>query len=119
VTIEPSPDAGAAGATAVPKSATAGTCPSPDPFAKQATVGCAVLAGTAPDRATIGQLVIQLAKSGVFISPYVSTTTAASSTGTATAASERVAFTASVALTKRIYSNRYAGIGVPPAGGSR
>ncbi|MDX6240506.1 MAG: hypothetical protein QOG10_5326 [Kribbellaceae bacterium] len=117
VTIEPSPGVGAAGATAVPKSATAGTCPSPDPFTTQATVGCAVLAGTATDRAAVGQLVIRLAKSGVFIAPYISTTTATTSTSTSTAASERVAFTGSVSLTKRVYSNRYAAIGAPVSGG--
>jgi hypothetical protein len=117
VTIDPSPGVGAAGATAVPKSATAGTCPSPDPFTTQATVGCVVFAGTATDRATVGQLVILLAKTGVFIAPYVSTTTASASTSTSTAASDQVAFTASVALTKRIYSNRYAALGAPVSGG--
>ncbi|MDX6236915.1 MAG: hypothetical protein QOG10_1730, partial [Kribbellaceae bacterium] len=34
-----------------------------------------------------------------------------------TAASERVAFTGSVSLTKRVYSNRYAAIGAPVSGG--
>jgi hypothetical protein len=80
-------------------------------------VGCVVFAGTATDRATVGQLVIRLAKTGVFIAPYVSTTTATTSTGPPTAASERVAFTASVALTKRVYSNRYATFGAPVSGG--
>jgi hypothetical protein len=81
---------------------TATTCPAPDPFVRSTSVGCVTLTGTATDRAAIGLLVTRLSTSGVFVAPYVTTTS--------TADGAELTFTGSVAVTARVFSNRYADI---------
>jgi len=93
---QPGAKAGETGATA------ANACPAPNPFVKQASVGCVTLTGTAISRAVVGQFVIKLGSAGVFVAPYVTTTS--------TADGERVTFSGSVSVSKRVYSNRYADI---------
>jgi hypothetical protein len=83
-------------------SAAANACPAPNPFVRQASVGCVILTGTATSRAAVGQFVIKLGTAGVFVAPYVTTTS--------TADGERVTFSGSVSVSKRVYSNRYADI---------
>ena len=101
-----------AGTTSQPNQ-TAGpsTCPAPNPFVRKTAVGCVTLTGTATSRAAVGQLVSNLGRSGVFVAPYVTTT--------ATADGERVIFSGSVAVSKRVFSNRYADIDKLLAEGGR
>lgn len=74
-------------------------CPGPDPFATRPIVGCLNLTGSAVDRATVGRLVIALGKAGLFVEPFVSTTT--------TSGDQPVAFTGSVGLSPQAFSGRY------------
>jgi hypothetical protein len=97
-TIEGAQSAGKAGQS----STTANVCPAPNPFVRQASVGCVTLTGTATSRAVVGQFVIKLGAGGVFVAPYVTTTS--------TADGKRVTFSGSVSVSKRVYSNRYADI---------
>jgi Tfp pilus assembly protein PilN len=97
-TIDGAQPAAKAGQT----SAAANACPAPNPFVRQASVGCVTLTGTATSRAAVGQFVIKLGTAGVFVAPYVTTTS--------TADGERVTFSGSVSVSKRVYSNRYADI---------
>ncbi len=77
-------------------------CPAPNPFVRTKSVGCVTLTGTATSRATVGLLVTRLGATGVFVSPYVTTTS--------TADGAKLTFTGSVAVTAHVYSNRYADI---------
>jgi Tfp pilus assembly protein PilN len=86
-------------------------CPAPNPFVQQGSVGCVILAGTATSRAVVGQFVIKLGATGVFVAPYVTTTS--------TADGKRVTFSGSVSVSKRVYSNRYADIDALLATGGR
>jgi Tfp pilus assembly protein PilN len=90
--------AGKAGQT----STTSNVCPAPNPFVRQASVGCVTLTGTATSRAVVGQFVIKLGAGGVFVAPYVTTTS--------TADGKQVSFSGSVSVSKKVYSNRYADI---------
>jgi hypothetical protein len=83
-------------------STAASACPAPNPFVRQASVGCVILTGTATSRAAVGQFVIKLGAGGVFVAPYVTTTS--------TANGQRVTFSGSVSVSKSVYSNRYADI---------
>lgn len=74
-------------------------CPGPDPFNTRVVVGCVQLSGTAGSRAEVGDLVIALGHSGLFVEPFISTTT----TGDA----DRVTFSGSVGLSEKVYSGRY------------
>lgn len=78
-------------------------CPGPDPFNTRVVVGCVQLSGTASSRAEVGDLVIALGHSNLFVEPFISTTT----TGDA----EAVTFSGSVGLSEKAYSGRY---GEPP-----
>ena len=82
--------------------ATANVCPAPNPFVRQTSVGCITLTGTAISRAVVGQFVIKLGSGGVFVAPYVTTTS--------TADGKQVSFSGSVSVSKKVYSNRYADI---------
>jgi Tfp pilus assembly protein PilN len=82
--------------------ATANVCPAPNPFVRQTSVGCITLTGTATSRAVVGQFVIKLGAGGVFVAPYVTTTS--------TADGKQVTFSGSVSVSKKVYSNRYADI---------
>jgi len=75
-------------------------CPGPDPFNTLAVVGCVTLSGSAQSRRSVGDLVIGLGDSKLFVEPFISATTSADGTG--------VTFTGSVGLSERVFSNRYA-----------
>lgn len=107
--------AGAAGADAAdpdgPGRGVSATCPGPDPFRTLTMVGCVALVGSAPDRRTVAALVQALARDGLFVEPFVSTTTVSED--------EPVTFTGSVGLTPKAFTRRYdevAGLQLTPAG---
>jgi hypothetical protein len=81
-------------------SMTPSPCPGPDPFNIRAVVGCITLSGSAANRRAVGDLVIRLGDSALFVEPFISTTT--------TADGEKVIFTGSVGLSEQVFSNRYA-----------
>lgn len=76
------------------------TCPGPDPFNTRTVVGCIALSGTAASRAEVGELVTSLGRDGLFVEPFISTTT--------TADAAEVSFSGSVGLSSKVYSERYA-----------
>lgn len=93
-------------ATGAPGTAAAGdatTCPGPDPFNTRVVVGCVQLSGIAGSRAEVGDMVIALGHSGLFVEPFISTTT--------TGDTDRVTFSGSVGLSEKVYSGRYAAPG--------
>ena len=103
------PDAAGAGAPASSTTApaTGGTstagasvCPGPDPFQTETIIGCVTLSGTAVSRAEVGELVTRLGSMGLFVEPFISTTT--------TGDTASVTFSGSVGLSEKVYSNRYA-----------
>ncbi|MDI6911846.1 PilN domain-containing protein [Nocardioides sp.] len=75
-------------------------CPGPDPFNTRTVVGCVTLSGTAGSRAEVGDMVIALGASHLFVEPFISTTT--------TGDGEAVTFSGSVGLSEKVYSGRYA-----------
>lgn len=85
-------------------------CPGPDPFDTKTVVGCVTLSGTAATRAEVGQLVINLGDSDLFVEPFINTTT--------TADSADVSFSGSVGLSPKVYSKRYADLAAAMQGGS-
>lgn len=85
---------------AAPTAAAVSPCPGPDPFNTRTVVGCITLSGTAANRRTVGDLVIRLGDSKLFVEPFISTTT--------TADGEEVSFTGSVGLSEKVFSQRYA-----------
>jgi hypothetical protein len=89
----------AAVATTDGSTAGASVCPGPDPFQTETVVGCVTLAGTAVSRAAVGEFVTKLGSIGLFVEPFISTTT----TGDAQA----VTFGGSVGLSEKVYSRRY------------
>jgi hypothetical protein len=92
VTLAPPPDpGGTAGATSA--------CPGPDPYNTLVAIGCVQLAGTAGSRAEVGDMVIALGHSKLFVEPFISTTT--------TGDSDEVTFSGSVGLSEKVYSGRY------------
>jgi Tfp pilus assembly protein PilN len=93
VTVSGAAEAGAAPA------ADGSACPGPDPFNTRVVVGCVQLSGTASSRADVGALVIALSRSGLFVEPFISTTT--------TGDTEAVTFSGSVGLSEKAYSGRY------------
>ncbi|MFC7494326.1 MULTISPECIES: hypothetical protein [unclassified Nocardioides] len=90
----------AAGTPPATPDATTTGCPGPDPFATHPVIGCVMLSGTAPSRADVGELVIALGESKLFVEPFISTTT--------TADTSEVTFSGSVGLSDHLYSGRYA-----------
>jgi hypothetical protein len=86
----------AGGAAAVPAPA---TCPGPDPFNTRTAIGCVTLSGTAASRAEVGDLVISLGDVGLFVEPFISTTTTVDTTG--------VTFSGSVGLSRAAFSGRF------------
>ncbi len=89
----------AAPAPGTPTAGPGSGCPAPDPFTARPGVGCVTLAGSAANREDIGKLVSNLLGDDRFVNPFVSTTTVG--------ADGRVAFTATVGLTAKVYSGRY------------
>jgi len=100
------------GTTTTTTSGTAGgsACPGPDPFDTKTVVGCVTLSGTAASRAEVGQLVVNLGDSDLFVEPFINTTT--------TADSADVSFSGSVGLSPKVYSKRYAELADSLQGGS-
>ena len=92
ITLAPPPDPGATADTTSP-------CPGPDPFNTRVVVGCVQVSGTASSRAEVGDLVVALGHSGLFVEPFISTTTAGDS--------DDVMFSGSVGLSEKVYSGRY------------
>lgn len=97
VAVTIAPTTGAAGA-AVPAAASA--CPGPDPFNTRTVIGCVTLSGTAGSRAEVGDMVIALGASPLFVEPFISTTT--------TDDGQAVTFSGSVGLSEKVLSGRYA-----------
>ncbi|WP_028639102.1 hypothetical protein [Nocardioides sp. URHA0032] len=93
VTLAPPTDASGTTAT------TENPCPGPDPFNTRVVVGCVQISGTAGSRAEVGDMVIALGDSGLFVEPFISTTT--------TGDSDQVTFSGSVGLSEKVYSGRY------------
>jgi hypothetical protein len=85
------------GASAADPAASA--CPGPDPFNTRVVIGCVTLSGTAASRAEVGEMVVRLGDSGLFVEPFISTTTAADS--------DEVTFSGSVGVSEKAYSRRY------------
>ena len=108
VTVAPPvPVAGKTGAAAVPAKASGtaaglSACPGPDPFHTRPVAGCLTLSGSAANRRAVGDFVITLGGSALFVEPFISTTT--------TAAKEGVMFTGSVGMSPNLFSRRYADI---------
>ncbi len=75
-------------------------CPGPDPFNTRIVVGCVTLSGTAGSRAEVGDMVIALGASPLFVEPFISTTT--------TDDGQAVTFSGSVGLSEKVLSGRYA-----------
>jgi Tfp pilus assembly protein PilN len=103
ITVAPPTDAAAGAADTV------SACPGPDPYNTRVVVGCLQVSGTAGSRAEVGDMVIALGHSPLFVEPFISTTT----TGDA----EGVTFSGSVGLSEKVYSGRY-GTTVEPGGAS-
>lgn len=95
-------------ATSAVAAPSASACPGPDPFNTRVVVGCVTLAGIAPSRADVGEMVISLGRAGLFVEPFISTTT--------TGETAEVAFSGSVGLSEKVFSGRYAA--PVPAGGA-
>lgn len=118
VTPAPPPVPGATGGGVPPEGATAppsatgaapgvppapaSPCPGPDPFDTRPVIGCVTLAGSAATRADVGALVVRLGDDPAFVEPFISTTT--------TADEERVSFSGSVGLSRRLFTQRFADI---------
>lgn len=101
IAVTLAPDAGAAApAAGAPAAAGASICPGPDPFKTQTIIGCVTLSGTAASRAEVGELVTNLGSMGLFVEPFISTTTAGDAAP--------VSFSGSVGLSEKVFSNRYA-----------
>jgi hypothetical protein len=98
----PDADADAPAPTPTPEAAVVepSLCPGPDPFNTLTVVGCVTLSGSAQNRGAVGDLVIGLADSQLFVEPFITATTSADETG--------VTFTGSVGLSDKVFSNRYA-----------
>lgn len=94
------PEAGAGATPPEPVVDVPSPCPGPDPFNTLAVVGCVTLSGSAQSRRSVGDLVIGLGDSKLFVEPFISATTSADGTG--------VTFTGSVGLSERVFTNRYA-----------
>ncbi|WP_372727813.1 hypothetical protein [Nocardioides sp.] len=90
---------GAAGSEKNPSRGLQATCPGPDPFATKPIVGCLNLSGTAVDRETVGRLVVALGRAGLFVEPFITTTT--------TSDDQPVAFSGSVGISPKAFSGRY------------
>ena len=99
MTLAAADPAAVPGATPDPAAAaTVSACPGPDPFNTKPVIGCITLAGSATSRAQVGELVIALDRIGLFVEPFISTTSASDST---------VTFGGSVGLSQAAFSKRY------------
>ncbi|GAB3781057.1 PilN domain-containing protein [Nocardioides ungokensis] len=101
VTLAPDAAGTTAPAAGAPATAGASVCPGPDPFQTETIIGCVTLSGTAVSRAQVGELVTNLGSMGLFVEPFISTTTTGDS-------ATSVTFSGSVGLSEKVYSHRYA-----------
>ena len=101
VTLAPDTAGTTAPAAGAPATAGASVCPGPDPFQTETIIGCVTLSGTAVSRAQVGELVTNLGSMGLFVEPFISTTTTGDS-------ATSVTFSGSVGLSEKVYSHRYA-----------
>lgn len=85
---------------AAPAAVPVSACPGPDPFNTRVVVGCVTLAGTAASRAEVGEMVVSLGNAGLFVEPFISTTT--------TGETDEVSFSGSVGLSEKVFSGRFA-----------
>lgn len=90
----------ASGASQSTSSAQAAHCPGSDPFHPAAAVGCVSFTGTAPDRGSLGTLLVNLGRNPTFTSPYIASSNVSGANG--------ISFTASVGITSRVFLHRYA-----------
>lgn len=88
------------GAAAPAADRVATSCPGPDPFKTRVLAGCVELSGTASSRAEVGEMVVNLGDSGLFVEPFITTTT--------TGEGQQVSFSGTVGLSQKAYSRRYA-----------
>lgn len=88
---------------------TASTCPSPDPFATVATVGCISFAGVAGDRESIGRFVDTLNATPGLVNAYVPTTTVGEGEG----GSARSQVSGTVSFTQELYTGKYNSLTLP------
>jgi len=95
VTVTPTTVPGGA-----PVASTVSACPGPDPFNTRTVIGCVTLSGTAGSRAEVGEMVVALGASRLFVEPFISTTT--------TGDTDAVTFSGSVGLSEKVFSGRYA-----------
>lgn len=91
-------DPAAAGVDPV-SGAAVSACPGPDPFNTLPVVGCVTVSGTAASRAEVGDLVVALGASPMFVEPFITTTT--------TGEANEVSFNGSVGLAEKVFSKRY------------
>lgn len=111
-----SPDiAAGAGAPTGAVAAATGACPGPDPFLIRPAAGCLTMTGSATNRRAVGDFVISLGGSPLFLDPFISATTAtvaatsaATTAATVAAPRDSVTFTGSVSLSPKAFSRRYA-----------
>ncbi|MEQ6901014.1 PilN domain-containing protein [Nocardioides sp. YIM 152588] len=78
-------------------------CPGPDPFATTTAIACVTVQGTATSREVVSDLVVALDESGLFVDPFIDTTT----TGDAV----QVDFSGSFGLSPKAFSRRYDSLG--------
>jgi len=71
------------------------TCPNPDPFNTEITIGCLTFSATAANRTQVSDLLRAMEADPMFIGPFVTSTTA---TGTDTAQAGTVTFTGSAGV---------------------
>jgi hypothetical protein len=110
VAVTVTPAAGSTGAEGAAAVGTVSACPGPDPFNTRTVIGCVTLSGTAGSRAEVGDMVIALGASPLFVEPFISTTT--------TGDTDAVTFSGSVGLSEKVLSGRYAEPPARAAGGS-
>ena len=96
----PAPVVDPGAAAAAPTVGATSACPGPDPFHTLPVVGCIALSGSADTRGVVGEFVINLGGSDLFVEPFISTTTASDG--------DSVMFTGSVGLSQKVFSERYA-----------
>ncbi len=71
------------------------TCPNPDPFNTEITIGCLTFSATAANRSQVSDLLRAMEADPMFVGPFVTSTTA---TGTDTAQAGTVTFTGSAGV---------------------
>lgn len=101
----PAASTGEPAAPAVPAvPTTSGACPSPDPYLPpDATAGCIAITGSAASREELGRWEASLGRTNLFADLFISDSQAAAEDG-----ADAITFTASVSITAKAYTDRYA-----------